>query len=78
MGRAGIKNGELLERAEKEFDVFITGDRNLAMQQDLKLYKIAIVVLRASSTQLHHTLPLMPKVLASMQNVRPGTVTVIS
>ena len=29
MGWGGIKNGALLELAEKEFDVFLTGDRNL-------------------------------------------------
>lgn len=30
MGWATIKNGELLALAEKEFDVFITVDRNLS------------------------------------------------
>jgi len=29
MGWAGLDNGELLARAEKDFDVFITVDRNL-------------------------------------------------
>jgi hypothetical protein len=31
-GWAGIKNGELLALAEKEFDVFITVDRKIATQ----------------------------------------------
>ncbi|MBE9045623.1 DUF5615 family PIN-like protein [Pleurocapsales cyanobacterium LEGE 10410] len=30
MGWSGTKNGELLALAEKEFDVFITVDRNLS------------------------------------------------
>jgi hypothetical protein len=34
-GWGGIKNGALLALAEKEFDVFITGDRNLSFQQDV-------------------------------------------
>jgi hypothetical protein len=31
-GWAGIQNGELLKLAEKEFDVFVTVDRNLSFQ----------------------------------------------
>jgi hypothetical protein len=31
-GWGGIKNGALLALAEKEFDVFVTGDRNLGFQ----------------------------------------------
>ncbi len=62
-GWGGIQNGALLTLAEKEFDVFITGDRNLSFQQAVGKFDIAVVVLHASSTQLHHTLPLMSKVL---------------
>jgi hypothetical protein len=50
MGWAGLKNGVLLIEAEKQFDVFITGDRNLKFQQDVTKYNIAIVVLHAEST----------------------------
>ncbi len=74
LGWSGIKNGALLEKAEKDFDVFVTGDRNLSFQQDVKRYKIAVVVLHAPSTQLHHTLPLMPKVLALLSTLNPGQV----
>ena len=31
-GWQGIKNGELLNRAEREFDVLVTADRNLRRQ----------------------------------------------
>lgn len=74
MGWGGIKNGALLEKAEKQFDAFVTGDRNLSFQQDVKQYKIAVVVLHAESTQLRHTLPLMPKVLALLPTLKPGQV----
>jgi hypothetical protein len=33
MGWSGIKNGELLSRAEGQFDVFLTADKNLRYQQ---------------------------------------------
>jgi len=74
MGWGGIKNGALLIKAEREFDVFITGDRNLSFQQDTTKFDIAIVVLHAPSTQLHQTLPLMAKVLALLPALRPGQV----
>jgi len=70
-GWGGIKNGTLLELAEKEFDVFITGDRNLSFQQAVTKFDIAVVVIHAPSTQLHHTLPLMPKVLGALSALKP-------
>lgn len=39
MGWSGVKNGELLTLAEKEFDVFITVDRNLSFQQNLPKFR---------------------------------------
>jgi len=74
MGWSGYKNGDLLTLAEKEFDVFLTGDRNLSLQQGVSQYDIAIVVLHAVSTQLHHTLPLMDKVLKLMPSLKRGQV----
>jgi predicted nuclease of predicted toxin-antitoxin system len=74
MGWSGLTNGALLASAEKEFDAFLTGDRNLSLQQDVTQYAIAVVVLHASSTQLHHTLPLIAKVLAALPSLKPGQV----
>ena len=78
-GWSGVKNGELLALAVKNgFDVFLTGDRNLAFQQNVSQISIAVVVLETSSTQLHHTLPLMPKVLALPPSLRRGQVFWVS
>ena len=74
MGWAGLENSVLLIEAEKQFDVFITGDLNLNFQQDVTKYNIAVVVLHAESTQLHDTLPLMPKVLALLPTLKRGQV----
>lgn len=35
-GWAGVKNGELLDRAEEEFDVLLTMDQGIEYQQNLK------------------------------------------
>jgi len=78
-GWAGIKNGKLLALAiENGFDVFLTGDRNLAFQQNTHQLAIAIIVLEAEGIQLHHTLPFMPKVLALLPTIKPGQVVNIS
>ncbi|PYJ83363.1 MAG: hypothetical protein DME22_15980 [Verrucomicrobia bacterium] len=75
MGWSGIKNGRLLDLAEQnQFDVFLTGDRNLAFQQNTTQFRVAVVVLEADGIQLHKTLPLMPKVLALLATFKPGQV----
>ena len=44
-GWGGIKNGELLQLAEGEFDLFITADQNIRYQQNLTGRRIAILEL---------------------------------
>ena len=44
-GWGGIKNGDLLERASGEFDLFITSDQNIRYQQNLVGRSIAILEL---------------------------------
>jgi len=44
-GWDGFSNGKLLAQAEPEFDLFLTSDRNLQYQQNLKGRKIAILLL---------------------------------
>ena len=78
MGWAGIKNGRLLALAAEQFDVFITGDRNVSFQHDIPQFGIAVVVLAAASTQLKDTMPLMPPLLAKLPQLQPGTVTVLA
>jgi len=78
MGWDGIKNGRLLTLAQADFQVFITGDRNLSFQQNLPNFSIAVVVLKAESIRLIHTRPLMPKVLAALSSLKLGQVTTIT
>ncbi|MDP1581394.1 MAG: hypothetical protein Q8M02_14065 [Candidatus Didemnitutus sp.] len=44
-GWGGLKNGDLLARAEVEFDLFITSDQGIRYQQSLTGRKIAILEL---------------------------------
>ncbi len=74
MGWGGLANGELLRKAEQEFDVFITGDRNLTFQQAPENFDIAVIVLHAESIQLKHTHPLMQQVSELLPTLRPGEI----
>jgi predicted nuclease of predicted toxin-antitoxin system len=46
-GWAGKDNGELLELASAEYDVFVTADQGLQYQQNLAGYGVAVVTLAA-------------------------------
>lgn len=74
MGWAGVKNGALLERAEKQFDVFLTVDRGLEHQQNLAGFAIAVVVIHSTSNDIAILRPLMPKVLSALAQAKPRAV----
>lgn len=73
-GWAGTRNGQLLRKAESEFDVFITVDRNLSFQQPLLDFDMAVMVLRAPTNRLQDLLPLVPRLLKAMASAGPGRV----
>ena len=50
-GWAGIRNGDLLQRAEAHFDLFITSDQNIRYQRNLAGRRLAILEL--STNDLH-------------------------
>ena len=77
MGWSTIGNGELLALAAKEFDVFVTVDRNLSFQQNLPAFAIAVIVLRAKSNRLSQLRPLVPELLTSIPTARAGTVVYV-
>ena len=75
MGWAGIKNGNLLRLAEKQFDAFVTVDRNLEFQQNLSQFNIAVLVLQATTNRLADLKTLVPHILAALPNAKHGSVT---
>ena len=51
-GWGGIENGDLLRLVEKEYDVFVTVDRKISVEQDLTKFDIAVVLIRAGQIAL--------------------------
>jgi hypothetical protein len=77
MGWSTIRNGELLASAAKEFDVFVTVDRNLSFQQNLPAFSIAVIVLRAKTNRLSDLRLLVPDLLAAIPTAKPSAVTYV-
>ena len=75
VGWAALKNGELLARAEREFEAFVTVDRRLPFQQDLPRFSIAVIVLRARSNRVTDLRSLIPQLLAALPVAKRGEVT---
>ena len=71
-GWSGIKNGKLLALAQEGFDVFLTIDQNLIAQQNLPKFKIAVVVLEPSSSELEQLVQLIPKLLELLSKPTSG------
>ena len=72
MGWASRRSADLLELAEADFDVFLTVDRTLSFQQDVRRFKVAVVVLVASSNRHSDLQSLIPDFLAVLSAITPG------
>jgi hypothetical protein len=70
MGWAGVKNGELLRPAEREFDLFLTAGKNLRYRRNLKGRRLAILVL--PSNRLKVLLKITADIEAAIARVVPG------
>lgn len=77
-GWAGIQNGELLRRAQEQFDVFVTVDRNLSFQQQLPQFTIAVIVLQAPTNRLKDLRPLVTQLQQKLSDAPKGQVTWVS
>ena len=77
-GWSGKKNGELLRAAAPEFDVFVTLDSNLEYQQNVASLDLAIVVVRAASSDLADVEPALREINALLPSVQPGRSYVVA
>jgi hypothetical protein len=74
-GWAGVTNGELLKLPAGHFDVLLPVDGSLEYQQSFACAALAVIVIHAETNDVVMLRPLMPKVLATMPQAKPGTVT---
>lgn len=79
MGWAEFQNGKLLRAAEDSgFPVLITADKQMQHQQNMFGRTICVIVLNSVLTDFPGISPLAGKVLAELENVRPGTLIAVT
>lgn len=77
-GWDGFENGALLQAAAAAFDVFVTMDRNLPYQQNLKALDLAVVVIHSRSNAFAVVVPLMGRINEAVRTARPGEAVVVA
>ncbi len=71
-GWAAWENGDLLQAAEEAgFDVFVTSDKNIKYQQNLRGRKIALVVLTIG--RWGPVRRVLPEIVAAVNAATPGS-----
>jgi len=76
----GFENGRLLKLIadSEKFGAFVTVDKNLPHQQNLRALPFAIAVLRVRSTRVPDVLALAPELLRQLPECRPGQALVVA
>ena len=78
-GFAGEKNGQLLLLAAAAgFQAFLSLDRGIEHEQNLKKHTIAIMLVRSRSSRLADLLPHVPNILATLDAIQPGQLLHVS
>ena len=72
-----IDDGPVLDRLAGHFDAFVTVDKNLRFQQNLRGRPFRIVLLRAHSNAIENLVPLVPQLLVALAEMQPGDLRVV-
>ncbi len=76
MGWAGTQNGAFLRLAVAEgFRAFVTADRNIEYQQNVRSFEIGVIVVITPSNRSKDLRHLVPHVGCALLRVRLGTVS---
>ncbi|NJO40554.1 MAG: DUF5615 family PIN-like protein [Cyanobacteria bacterium CRU_2_1] len=74
LGWRGLKDHEILDRAEAHpFDAFVTADKNLPYQQNLRNRSLRVIILDTGSTRPSHLMPLVVQVSSLVASLSIGT-----
>ena len=70
MGWGGVSNGDLLAKAEGEFEIFISADKNLRYQQNLTGRTLAILELPTNRMPVLQGM--LPEIKRCLDELDPG------
>jgi predicted nuclease of predicted toxin-antitoxin system len=77
LGRTDVDDGPLLDALASSCDAFVTVDRSLRYQQNLRARPFRIVLLRAHSNALENLVPLVPPLEVALNEMQPGELRVL-
>ena len=77
MGWSSIKNGKLLDAAERSFDILLTADKGIQHQQNMTGRKIAMVIIRPKWNKMKFVVPMLDKILQAVEKIQPGEVLIV-
>ena len=77
LGRTDLDDGPLLDAIASLCEAFVTVDRSLRFQQNLRARSFRIVLLRAHSNALEHLVPLVSPLVAALADMQPGELRVV-
>lgn len=69
-GWGELRNGDLIHAAEKQFDAFVTSDKNIRYQQNLAGRRIAILVLPSNRWPVLQTMT--GRIAGAVNGLKPG------
>jgi hypothetical protein len=73
-GFGGLENGQLLRAAAGKYDVFITVDRNLPFQQNIRSLQIAVLIFTSTGITYTDLKPLVPGILSRLSTIKAGNI----
>ena len=74
----GTKNGALLRLVEAHCDVFLTTDRHIPHQQNLRKFILAFVIMSGVSNKIDDLLPPVPNTLATLDRINTGDLAIVT
>jgi predicted nuclease of predicted toxin-antitoxin system len=77
-GWAGMTNGELLSRAEAEFDVLLTMDQGIEYQRNVSKHALGIIVIAAPTNEYETLVPLVAEIEEALRKVETGEVVSVT
>ena len=76
-GWRSLKNGDLLQQAQSQFDVFLTVDQNVQFQQNLRQYDIVVIVVVVYRNNLSSIIPFLPQIEEAIKTIESMQLVVI-
>jgi predicted nuclease of predicted toxin-antitoxin system len=67
-GWRGVKNGKLLRLASKEYDVFLTSDKNLEYQQHTGSLSLPVITISTQGNMWEDIEPVIPRIVTLLSS----------